>query len=74
MADNNYEIDVTLEETFGTGVRSVEQTATSAESGGMNEITVTLTNDQENKFYIMNGLAGKDGRDGGFLLLLAKHP
>ena len=66
MADNNYEIDVTLEETFGTGVRSVEQTATSAESGGMNEITVTLTNDQENKFYIMNGLAGKDGRDGGF--------
>lgn len=66
MADNNYEIDVTLEETFGTGVRSVEQTATSAESGGLNEITVTLTNDQENKFYIMNGLAGKDGRDGGF--------
>ena len=65
MADN-YEIDVTLEETFGTGVRSVEQTVASTESGGQNEITVTLTNDQQNKFYVMNGLKGADGKDGGY--------
>ena len=63
MADN-YEIEVTLEETFGTGIRSVEQTGSSSVSGGLNEITVTLTNDQENKFYIMNGEKGADGRDG----------
>ena len=65
MADN-YEIEVTLEETFGTGVRSVEQTVASTESGGQNEITVTLTNDQQNKFYVMNGLKGADGKDGGY--------
>lgn len=63
MADN-YEIEVTLEETFGTGIRSVEQTGSSSASGGLNEITVTLTNDQQNKFYIMNGLKGEDGKDG----------
>ena len=63
MADN-YEIEVTLEETFGTGIRSVEQTSSSSASGGLNEITVTLTNDQQNKFYIMNGLKGEDGKDG----------
>ena len=65
MADN-YEIDVTLEETFGTGVRSVEQTVASTESGGQNEITVTLTNDQQNKFYVLNGQKGADGKDGGY--------
>ncbi|MBP5163290.1 MAG: hypothetical protein ILP16_09995, partial [Spirochaetales bacterium] len=59
MADN--EIIVSLDEVFGTGVRSVEQTVTSEEPGGINEITVTLTNDQQNKFYVRNGMSGATG-------------
>lgn len=57
MADN-YEIDVTLEGVFGTGISSVEQTVTSAEPGGTNEITVTLTNGASYVFKVKNGTDG----------------
>ena len=54
MADN-YEIDVTLEEIFGTGISSVEQTVESHEPNGVNEVTVTLTNGQTSVFNVRNG-------------------
>lgn len=56
MADNY--IDVTLSEIFGTGVASVEQTETSAEPGGYNVWTITLTNGQTSTFTVRNGTAG----------------
>lgn len=54
MADN-YEIDVTLDQIFGTGISSVEQTVESHEPNGVNEITVTLTNGQTSVFNVRNG-------------------
>ncbi len=56
MADNY--IDVTLSEIFGTGVASVEQTETSAEPGGYNVWTITLTNGHTSTFTVRNGTAG----------------
>lgn len=57
MADN-YEIDVTLDELFGTGISSVEQTVESLEPGGINEFTVTLTNGQISVIKVRNGNPG----------------
>ena len=51
----------------GTGIQSVEQTATSAEDGGPNVITVTKTDGTSSTFTVRNGskgsigAAGKDG-------------
>lgn len=49
-------IDLTLEEIFGTGVLSIEQTTESSESGGINVITCTLTNGKVSTFNIKNGV------------------
>lgn len=43
--------------TGGVYIRSIKQTKTSTESGGVNEITSTLTNKKQDVFYIRNGLA-----------------
>lgn len=48
----------------GVGISRVEQTKTATESGGENEITVFLTNGETYKFFVRNGLNGKDGVDG----------
>ena len=47
---DGYTIEVPISEVFGTGIESVEQTQTSTESGGTNEITVTLTNGDMSQF------------------------
>lgn len=39
----------------GVGVQSIVQTSTSVQSGGTNEVTITLTNGTTSKFYIHNG-------------------
>ena len=39
----------------GVGVQSIVQTSTSTQSGGTNEVTITLTNGTTSKFYIHNG-------------------
>lgn len=39
----------------GVGVESIVQTSTSTQSGGTNEVTITLTNGTTSKFYIHNG-------------------
>lgn len=57
MADN-YQIDVTLEEIFGTGIRSVEQTVVSHDPGGVNIWTVTLTNGVQTQMEVRNGDSG----------------
>ena len=44
--------------TGGVYIRSVRQTAESAESGGVNEITVTLTNGRKEAFRVRNGEQG----------------
>ena len=59
MADN-YEIDVNLEEVFGTGISSVEQTTVSNVPGGTNVWTVRLTNGNSYEFHVLNGTAGGD--------------
>ena len=41
----------------GTYIQSISQTKTSDESGGLNEITVTLTNRTQEKFYVKNGVS-----------------
>lgn len=48
----------------GVGIKSVEQTATSTESGGTNEVTVTLTSGEAMKFYVFNGVKGDRGDAG----------
>ena len=55
---DEYTIEVPITEVFGTGIESVEQTQTSTESGGTNEITVTLTNGDASQFYVRNGMSG----------------
>lgn len=42
----------------GEGIASVEQTTTSTESEGVNEVTVTLTNGNTSTFEVRNGKAG----------------
>ena len=59
MADN-YEIDVTLDQIFGTGISSVEQTTVSNAPGGTNVWTVRLTNGNSYEFHVLNGTAGGD--------------
>lgn len=56
--DDEFEIEVTLEEIFGTGIQSVEQTVTSDAPGGINEFTVTLTNGKQSVFRVRNGDSG----------------
>lgn len=48
----------------GVGISSVEQTFTSTESGGVNEITVTKTDGVSSKFYVRNGEKGEQGEKG----------
>jgi lysophospholipase L1-like esterase len=58
VSDGSTKISVSINELFGTGIQSVEQTRTSEESGGENEITVTLTNGVTSQFYVKNGGSG----------------
>lgn len=48
----------------GTGIQSVEQTATSAEDGGPNVITVTKTDGTSSAFTVKNGSKGSTGATG----------
>ena len=59
MADN-YQIDLMLDEIFGTGISSIEQTTVSTMPGGENVWTVTLTNGNSYDFTVLNGTAGGD--------------
>ena len=58
LSDGSKKIELYLNEIFGTGILSVEQTVTSLSPGGINEITVTLTSGEESKFYVRNGSGG----------------
>jgi len=44
------------QEYTGTGIQSVVQTVTSEESGGINEIAVTLTDKAKSVFQVKNGV------------------
>lgn len=48
----------------GVGIKSIEQTETSYGSGGINIITVTLTDGTVRDFEIRNGQSGQKGEDG----------
>lgn len=48
----------------GVGIASVVQTTTSAEDGGINIITVTLTDGSAHTFQVRNGSTGEKGADG----------
>lgn len=48
----------------GIGIQSVEQTATSAEDGGANIITVTKTDGTSSTFTVKNGSKGSTGATG----------
>lgn len=50
----------------GVGIASVTQTGTSEESGGVNTVTVTLTNGVKSEFKVRNGMRGNDGTAAGF--------
>lgn len=50
----------------GTYIQSIRQTKTAQESEEDNEITVTLTNNRTEKFYIKNGGRGETGAAAGF--------
>lgn len=50
--------------TDGVGIASVEQTVTSTEDGGTNEITVTLTDGSSSAFLVRNGTKGSKGDKG----------
>lgn len=50
--------------TGGVYIRSIRQTKTSTESGGVNEITSTLTNRKQDVFQIRNGEQGEKGDKG----------
>lgn len=55
---NNYLIDLSLDEVFGTGIQSIEQTTKSTEPGGVNIWTVTLTNGVTSELEVRNGADG----------------
>lgn len=57
-------VDVEVNEIFGTGVLSVNQTKTSTEDEGINEVTCTLTNGKTSMFQIRNGSKGSTGEQG----------
>jgi hypothetical protein len=46
------------------GIKSIEQTFTSDEDGGTNEITAILTNGTSQVFYVKNGNKGSQGVQG----------
>lgn len=46
------------------GVASVTQTTTSTEDGGVNVVTIALTNGEKSTFRVRNGSRGSDGVDG----------
>lgn len=46
------------------GVDSVTQTTTSTEDGGINIVTIALTNGEESTFQVRNGSRGSTGADG----------
>ena len=48
----------------GVSVASVEQTTESTDDGGMNEITVTLSDGKQSKIRIRNGSKGIQGKQG----------
>ena len=58
LSSDDQTISVPLATVFGTGIARIEQTVTSEDPEVPNEITCTLTNGQQSKFYIRNG---KDG-------------
>ncbi len=45
----------------GTGIKSIEQTTTSAEDGGENVLTIKMTNDTVSTFSVRNGSKGSPG-------------
>lgn len=50
--------------TDGVGIQNIVQTTAPVTSGGMNTITVYLTDGTTEKFYVRNGQQGEDGEDG----------
>ena len=48
----------------GAGIKSIEQTSTSSEDGGVNTITVTLTDGGTSIFEVRNGSKGSQGNPG----------
>ena len=46
----------------GIGIQSIEQTVTSEEDGGLNEVEVTLTDGTKKTLYIRNGSKGSPGK------------
>ena len=48
----------------GAGIKSIEQTSTSSEDGGVNTITVTLTDGGTSTFEVRNGSKGSQGNPG----------
>lgn len=48
----------------GISIKDIEQTKLSTESSGINEITVTLDNDERYKFNVTNGEKGEKGERG----------
>lgn len=62
LEGGNIEVGVSGAE--GVGVASIEQTTTSTDDGGINEITATLTNGVTSTFEIRNGQRGSQGVQG----------
>lgn len=56
---DNQNINVTVNEIFGTGVKSFTQTKLSEESHGENEVSVVLTNGATFTFKFYNGEKGE---------------
>lgn len=48
----------------GAGIKSIEQTSTSSEDGGVNTITVTMTDGGTHTFEVRNGSKGSQGNPG----------
>ena len=48
----------------GTGIESIEQTVTSDESGGINVVTITMSDSRTADFEVMNGKKGDKGDPG----------
>ena len=48
----------------GIGIKSIVQTKVSTEDSGINEWTLTKTDNTVNKFYVRNGSKGSDGNNG----------
>ena len=61
-------VDVQVNEIFGTGVLSVNQTKLTKEPGGENEFEVVLTNGKTSKFKYYNGEKGDKGDKGDVIV------